>query len=154
MKWRVEGADERTGADRTVIVVAANEVEAINQARAMGLFVSKVTQVPADPEAYPDRSIFDMLLRAKAPEPGTPQAGTGLKANPDERWIAKNEKRRAQVELGRHVQWVRLTGSSELALVVCVALGVFIGLTVFSCLGLLLGLAGLSGAVGTITPGV
>ena len=49
MKYRINGADAKTGADRSVVIQASEESEALTSARNLGLFPYHCEAVPEPP---------------------------------------------------------------------------------------------------------
>jgi hypothetical protein len=69
MKYSVTDADKNTGDERTIIISAANKLEAEDQARRLGLLVSSVTPREAIEEQAPSASAAvakSMSLKAAA----------------------------------------------------------------------------------------
>lgn len=175
MRWWVEGADTRTGEAKSGYITAANELEARAKAEGGGLRVVRcipeaerraagvrdgAAAAAANRAAMAARDEPDRIDRA------TEAAGRGVARVLDaaggvfapearaERERAKRQRlsrlaaeRERRVALGHHVQWVRLTSSSEIVMVLVVASGVFLGLMAFSCCGFGSMVMGLGGAI-------
>lgn len=145
MKYRVEGADAQTGAPRTMTVDAASEAHASDIAQREGMFISRVMLDGDTLDRVTDqgRQAMARVINATAAA-FDPQQHAEAKRTRHE---VKSQKNRMKVAEGKHVQWVRLTGSSEFTMVVVVAIGVFLGMTAFSCVGGFIALAGLAGGM-------
>jgi hypothetical protein len=70
MRFTVEGADLKTGDDRTIIISATDAKDAEDQARKMGLVVSRIwaneTESPASPAPPSEAAAMDMPMMAAA----------------------------------------------------------------------------------------
>jgi hypothetical protein len=130
MKFRVDGAWRDTGKLISQTYSARSEQAAADAANADGILVTRV---------QPYKEYVRAVVEAGKAQAGQVEAG---------RESRRDTSRRHLVATGKHVQWVRLTGSSEFSLVVVIALGVFLGLLGFSCCGGGLMLSGLAGAFG------
>jgi hypothetical protein len=80
MRFTVEGADLKTGDDRTVIISATNAADAEGQARKMGLVVSRIWANDSEQVVPPIPTIQlaakDMSLKAAAVQMNAPDYST------------------------------------------------------------------------------
>lgn len=91
MKWRIDGADETTGAEQSVVLDARDQAEAERLARYQGILVASIRQDDAPSLEYATRTPADKLSvdpSAVKPIPALPDYGDILLARSLLRWLS------------------------------------------------------------------